>query len=103
MSVPAVPLTVTVSTALSPRPEPIAPSSLIATPARGRSVPLTSLITMLSAPPKAWNLIPSTSSRSIVMLAISRVKSTRPPLAKMSMFSAIFAPLKARQSTPAWP
>ena len=40
VSLPAVPLTVAVSTALSPRPEPIAPSSLTATPASGRSVPL---------------------------------------------------------------
>ena len=59
------------------------------------SVPVRSLITMLSAPPSAWNLINSTSLRSMVTLAMSRVKRTRPPLAEMSMFSAMLAPLKS--------
>ena len=42
-------------------------------------------------------------SRSMVMLATSRVKQTRPPLAEMSMFSAMLAPLKSIVSVPAWP
>ena len=45
---------------------------------------------MLSAPPRARKSMLSTSSRSIVTLATSRRKRTRPPLATMSMFSLAF-------------
>ena len=37
------------------------------------------------------------------MLAMSRVKRTRPPLAETSMFSAMFAPLNSIASVPSWP
>ena len=50
---------------------------------------------MLSAPPSALNWMVSTSFRSMVTLAMSRVNSTRPPLAEMSMFSAMTAPLNS--------
>ena len=36
-------------------------------------------------------------------LAMSRVNSARPPLAEMSMFSAMLAPLNCSVSMPAWP
>ena len=66
------------------------------TPARSRlscvrSVPVRSLTVMVSAPPRALKLIPSTPLRSMVMLATSRVKRTRLPLAEMSIFSLTFA------------
>ena len=67
------------------------------------SVPVRSLTTMLSAPPRALNSMCSTSLRSIVTLAMSRVKRTRSPLAEMSMFSAMLAPLNSIVSMPAWP
>ena len=62
-----------------------------------------SLTMMVSAPPRALNSIASTSLRSMVTLAMSRVKRTRPPLAEMSMFSSTLAPLKRSVSVPAWP
>ena len=37
------------------------------------------------------------------MLATSRVKRTRLPLAEMSMFSSMLAPLNSSVSMPAWP
>ena len=52
-----------------------------------RSVPVRSLTVMVSAPPRALKSIPSTSLRSIVTLATSRVNRTRSPLAEMSIFS----------------
>ena len=45
---------------------------------------------------RRW-LIASTSFRSIVMLATSRVNRTRPPFAEMSMVSAMFAPKKSQR------
>ena len=92
-SLPAPPLTVTLSSWPSATPEPNVPSRSIFTPASARSVPVRSLTTTLSAPPRAWKSICSTSLRSIVTLAMSRKKRTRSPLAEMSMFSAILAPL----------
>ena len=62
-----------------------------------------SLTVMVSAPPRAWKSIVSTSSRSIVTLATSRVSRTCPPLAEMSIFSAMLAPLNSSVSVPAWP
>ena len=58
---------------------------------------------MLSAPPRARKSMLSTSSRSIVTLATSRRKRTRPPLATMSMFSLAFEPKKSIVSVPSWP
>ena len=52
------------------------------------SVPVRSLTTILSAPPKALKSMPSTSLRSMVTLAISRKNRTRPLLAEMSICSA---------------
>ena len=39
----------------------------------------------------------------MVTLATSRKNRTRPPLAEMSMFSAMLAPLNSSVSVPAWP
>ena len=98
-SAPCVALTVTVSAA----PSPLPPG-----PRRSRSifvisVPERSPITMLSAPPSARKSIVSTSSRSIVTLAMSRKKLTRPPFAEMVMFSAMFAPKNSIVSVPFCP
>ena len=67
------------------------------------SVPVRSLTVMVSAPPRALKSIVSTSLRSIVTLATSRENRTRPPLAEMSMFSSMLAPLNSSVSVPAWP
>ena len=58
---------------------------------------------MVSAPPMALTSMVSTLSRSIVMLATSRVSRACPPLAEMSMFSLTLAPLNTSVSVPAWP
>ena len=91
-SSPSVPLTMTVSAWPSPRAAERAAE--VDRHLASTSVPVRSLTTMLSAPPRALKSMRSTSLRSIVMLATSRVKRTRPPLAEMSMFSAMLAPLK---------
>ena len=78
----------------SPVAEPSTPCGSIVTPPLAASVPVRSLIKMLSAPPRAWKSILSTSLRSIVMLATSRAKNTRPPLAEISTFSLTLAPMK---------
>ena len=57
------------------------------------SVPVRSLTVMVSAPPSALNWMFSTPLRSMVMVATSRVNRTRPPLAEMSIFSLMLAPL----------
>ena len=62
-----------------------------------------SLTVMVSAPPRALKSIVSTLLRSIVMLATSRVNRTRLPLAEMSIFSLMLAPLNSSVSLPAWP
>src|SRR5262249_28122312 len=62
-----------------------------------------SLIVMLSAPPAALTWIFSTPLRSMVTPPMSRVRRTRPPLAEMSMFSPMLAPLKTSRSVPAPP
>ena len=67
------------------------------------SVPVKSLTVMVSAPPSALKSIVSMRLRSMVMLATSRVNLTRLPLAEMSIFSLMFAPLNSSVSTPAWP
>ena len=59
------------------------------------SVPDRSLTVMVSVPPSALTLIVSTSLVSMTMLAMSRVKRTRPPLAETSMRSLMFAPLNS--------
>src|SRR5947199_5126125 len=82
---PAVSLTVTVSTWPSPTPEPMAPSRSTATPAPVKSVPLTSLITMLSVPRTEEHTSDLQSLRHLVCLAMPRKKRNRPPLAEMSM------------------
>ena len=98
-SAPWVPFTVTLSAA--PSPPPLGPRrswSIVVT-----SVPLRSPTTMLSAPPRARKSMPSTSSRSIVTLAMLRTNRTRPPFATMSMFSLMFAPKNSISSVPSWP
>ena len=99
VSAPCVPLTVTVSAEPSPLPPAPARSASIAV----RSVPDRSPTTTLSAPPRARNATASTSSRSIVTLATSRKRRTRPPLALMSTFSETLAPLNRSVSRPSWP
>ena len=95
VSAPLVPFEVTLSAAR----RPLARSSVT----RLTSVPDMSPTTMLSAPPSALKVMRSTSSRSIVTFATSRKKIARPPLAKMSMFSAAPAPLNRSSSVPSWP
>src|SRR5882724_11146173 len=78
------------------------------TPARSMSTSTTSVparlfTAMWSAPPRALNWMRSTSFRSMAILATSRKKVARPPLAEMSMFSLALEPLKSRVSKPAWP
>src|SRR5829696_6829596 len=99
VSAPWVPLTVIVSAA--PSPPPLGPRR--STPASVRSVPERSPTTTLSAPPSARKSMFSTSSRSIVTLAMLRKNRTRPPLAEMSMFSATLAPKNSIESLPSWP
>ena len=64
------------------------------------SVPDRSLTVTLSAPPNVLATIDSTSLRSIVIAAMSRVNRTRPPLAETSMFSLAALPLNAIASVP---
>ena len=68
-----------------------------------RSVPVRSLTVKMSAPPSALRSRFSTSSRSMTMLAMLRVKRTRAPLAETSKISLMLAPLKSSVSLPAWP
>ena len=70
VSLPALPLTVTVSTGRRRAAPPIALE--IDVDRLATSVPVRSLTTMLSAPPRAWKSMCSTSLRSMVMLAMSR-------------------------------
>ncbi len=98
-SAPCVALIVTVSSA--PSTPPFGPRRSMSS-AR-QSVPVMSPTTMLSTPPSARNSIRSTSFRSIVTLATLRKKPTRPPLAKMSMFSSALAPKNSIVSVPSWP
>ena len=84
------------------------PSPLPVSPARSRrtfatSVPVRSPTVIVSAPPRALKATVSTSLVSIVMLATSRRKRRRLPLAARSIFSAPAAPLKRMVSVPAWP
>ena len=100
MSLPLVPLTITVSAAPSP-PPPVVPARSTLTCVT--SVPVRSLTVMVSAPPSALTSMRSTSLRSMVMLPTSRVNRTRPPLAEMSNFSSMLAPLNSSVSVPSWP
>ena len=92
-SLPLDPLTVTVSAARRQWPLPAEARSMLTCVT---SVLVRSLTTMLSAPPRACEPIVSTLSRSIVMLATSRVNSAREPLVEMLMFSLTLAPLKCK-------
>jgi hypothetical protein len=56
--------------------------------------PARSLTVTVSAPPNALTSMFSTSLRSMVMLAMSRVKRTRPPLAETTNSSPPALPLK---------
>ena len=99
MSSPFVALTMTLSGwASSPPPITARSATTLVT-----SVPDRSLTTTLSAPPRVLATIDSTSLRSIVIAATSRVNRTRPPLAETSMFSLALLPLNAIVSMPAWP
>ena len=86
VSLPAVPLTVVVSTAPSPAPPPIAvsrSSSMFLTSVADRS-----FTTVLSMPPSARRSTRSVSSTSMVMFATLRKSFRRLPFAEKSKFSA---------------
>src|SRR5262249_25830695 len=100
-SLPAVPSMVIVSGALSPTPEPGAPSRSILTTVT--SVPLRSWTLMVSAPPRALTSMCSRPLRSMVTLPKSRDRLARLPLAEMSIFSRLASPLNWSVSVPAWP
>src|SRR5436190_908828 len=99
-SSPAVPSTVTASGAASPETPSGAARSAVNSL---RSVPLRSCCVTASAPPRARKFTLSTSLRSIVTAATSRVNRTRRPFADRSMFSLTLAPLNASVSMPSWP
>ena len=101
VSLPAVPLTVVVSTAPSPAPPPIAvsrSSSMFLTSVADRS-----FTTVLSIPPSARRSTRSVSSTSMVMFATLRKNFRRLPFAEKSKLSATPAPLKIIVSVPASP
>ena len=100
-SPPAVPLTATLSAAMSPVPLPGVDAKSIAT--CFTSVLDRSLTAMVSAPPRAGSWMFSMPLRSMVTLPTSRDSFARLPLAEMAMFSATLAPLKASVSLPAPP
>ena len=99
VSSPAVPLTITLSAAPSPWPLPTVPDRSILTCLA--AVPVRSLTVIVSGPPRALTWMFSIPSRSMVMLATSRDSRTRLPLAEMSIFSAMLAPLNTSVSVPA--
>ena len=89
-STPLVALTITRSVSPSP-PPPMADRSLVNSVT---SVPLRSSTVVVSAPASERTMTASTSSRSIVIAAMSRVSRTRPPFADTAIFSPIAEPLK---------
>ena len=100
-SLPPVPVTVTWS--IEPSPVPVPGVALRSSATCVTPVPVRSPTVMVSAPPRAVKLICSTLLRSIVMLATSRVNRARVPLAVMSIFSLMLAPLNWSVSVPSWP
>ena len=99
LSLPAVPLTFTVSAAPSPRCRASDRSmATCVTP-----VPVRSLTVMVRHRRQRVELIRSTLLRSMVMSPTSRVSRTRPPLAEMSIFSPMLEPLNCIVSVPSWP
>ena len=99
LSTPLVALTITRSASPSP-PPPMADRSSVNSVT---SVPLRSLTVVVSAPASERTMTASTSLRSIVMAAMSRVSRTRPPFADTAICSPIAEPLKRSVSRLSWP
>ncbi len=81
LSLPLVPLMITLLAWPSPPPTDAARLRLIVP----RPVPVRSLTVMVSAPPRAFRLICSSPLRSMVISATSRVSRTRLPLGKVEI------------------
>jgi len=58
---------------------------------------------MSSTPPRVRRSMRSTSLRSMLMFAMLRVNSARPPLADTVKLSPMAEPLNSMVSVPAWP
>ena len=96
MSAPVVPFTVDAC-----RPQPSVPPRSAST--RVTSVPASGLTVRWSVPPSMCTVTCSTSFVSMTMVATSRVRRRRLPLADRSNFSAALEPWKSSVSVPAWP